>query len=292
VKALPALLRVLVVAAAVAIPWTQQRIDARLGGYRAAEEAGLYLWSGKHVRRLLPGFESVAADLYWIRTVQYFGGKRAFSRDRNFALLEPLTDITVTLDPRLDIAYRYGAVFLAEPKPAGAGRPHSAVKLLERGAAANPENWRLRKELGYFHFIFLNDAHKGAEVLLEAADLPGAAYWLRTLAADMLGRGGDRETSRKVWMQMYQEEEQGAIKANALTHLLILDSLDLRDELQKRVLEFGFRNGRRPRGLEELVSSGLVQAIPLDPRGVPFEYDAKTGIVSVSPRSPLWRPDR
>jgi hypothetical protein len=282
----------LVLAAAAAIPWTQRRIDGSLGGHRAAEEAGLYLWSGAHVRRLVPGFESVAADLYWIRTVQYFGGTRAFSRDRNFALLEPLTDITVTLDPRLDIAYRYGAVFLAEPKPAGAGRPHNAVKLLERGVAANPDNWRLRKELGYFHYIFLNDAHTASRILLEAADLPGAAYWLRTLAADMLGRGGDRETSRAIWRQMYEEEEHGAIKQNALTHLQILASLDQRDALQIRVLEFGHRAGRRPHSLQELVTSGLVPALPEDPRGVPFEYDAKTGVVSVSPRSPLWRPDR
>jgi hypothetical protein len=292
VKARQMLARGVVVAAAAAIPWTQQQIDARLGGHRAAEEAGLYLWSGTHVRRLLPGFESVAADLYWIRTVQYFGGKRAFSQDRNFALLEPLIDITVTLDPRLDIAYRYGAVFMAEPKPAGAGRPHNAVKLLERGVAANPHNWRLRKELGYFHFIFLNDPHKGAEVLLQAAELPGAAYWLRTLAADMLGRGGDRETARTVWMQMYQEEEQGAIKANAHTNLQILDSLDLRDGLQHRVLEFGYRTGRRPHSLQELVTSGLIRSVPADPSGTPFEYDPKTGIVSVSRRSPLWRPDR
>jgi hypothetical protein len=68
----------------------------------------LYLWSGEHVKRLVPGFENLAADLYWLRTVQYFGGQRLFVSDKRFELLRPLIDITTTLDPRLEIAYRYG----------------------------------------------------------------------------------------------------------------------------------------------------------------------------------------
>lgn len=244
------------------------------------------------MRRLFPGFENVAADIYWIRTVQYFGGTRAFSQDRDFALLEPLTDITVTLDPRFDIAYRYGAVFLAEPKPTGAGRPESAVRLLERGAQQNPTNWRLRKELGYFYFVFLKDAHTAARVLMEAAEVPGAAWWLRTMAADLLGRGNDRETARRMWRQMYEEEEQGAIKHNALVNLEILDGLDARDHLQSLVDEYARRTGHPPRSLNELASAGLLSAPPVDPVGVPFAYDAATGKVSLSPRSRLWRPDQ
>jgi hypothetical protein len=127
---------------------------------------------------------------------------------------------------------------------------------------------------------------------MEAAELPGAAWWLRTLAADMLGRGGDRETSRKLWMQMYQEEEEGAIRHNALTNLQILDSLDQRDQLQALVGDVELRTGRRPRSLDELVSLGLLRQPPRDPSGEPFGYDAETGLVSVSRRSPLWRPDR
>ncbi len=61
-----------------AVPWSQARIDERLGSFRAQEEV-LYLWSGEHVRRLFPGFEGLAADIYWLRTVQYFGGERVFS---------------------------------------------------------------------------------------------------------------------------------------------------------------------------------------------------------------------
>jgi hypothetical protein len=276
---------------APAIVWTQQAVDARTGRFRAQEEV-LYLWSGRHVKRLAPGFEGLLADLYWLRTVQYFGGKRVFSQDRDFDLLEPLTEITVTLDPRLEIAYRYGAVFLAEPQPIGAGRPHSAVALLERGCRENPDNWRLRKELAYFHFLFLHDTQTAARILLEAAELPGAAYWLRTMAADLVARGGDRATSRRIWEQVFADAEDGAIKENARVHLNVLDALDQRDALQAAAAEFDRRAGRRPSSLHELARLVGLPAPLEDPSGVPFDYDASTGTVAVSRTSILWRPDR
>ncbi len=277
-------------AAAGTVPWTQRHVDAARRAVHP-REAGLYLWTGQHVKRLFPGFENIAADIYWIRTVQYFGATRAFTEDRKFELLEPLTDITVTLDPRFEIAYRYGAVFLAEPNPTGAGRPRSAVALLERGIKANPLNWNLRMQLGYFQFVFLNDAQSAARVLLEAADAPGGPKWLRTMAADVIGRGGDREVARRMWRQMYEHEEPGPFKSNARIHLQLLDSLDGRDRLQRIVDEFRGRTGRNPRALEELVAVGMLSRLPEDPAGRPFAYDAKTGRVSVDTRSPMWRPD-
>ncbi len=106
------------------------------------------------MKRLVPGFEHLAADIYWLRTVQYFGGERVFAKDKRFDLLYPLIEITTTLDPRMEIAYRYGAVFLAEPFPIGAGRPDLGVAVLERGVRNNPASWRLHQELGFFHFVY------------------------------------------------------------------------------------------------------------------------------------------
>jgi len=283
---LAALLLVLV----PAVPWLQGRVDANLGEFRAQEEA-LYLWSGRHVKAVVPGFEAIAADLYWLRTVQYFGGQRAFAGDKNFALLYPLIDITTTLDPRLEIAYRYGAVFLSEPPPTGAGRPHEGVAVLERGTRALPDSWRLRQDLGFFHFLFLKDPEKAAEVLTEASKIPGAAFWLEALAADLLAKGGDREKSRRMWRQMYEQAEEGVLKTNALARLQVLDAFDAADRLTAAVKEFERRHGRPPSSLGELAASGLARGPIVDSTGVPFVLDRSTGRVGVSPRSTLWRDD-
>ena len=282
-------LGLLLLALAPLVPWSQSHIDRRVGAARAQEEV-LYLWSGDQVRNLFPGFEGLAADVYWLRTVQYFGRHKLFSQEKDFALLRPLVEITTTLDPRLEIAYRYGAVFLSEPPPTGAGRPHEGIEVLEKGVRNLPRSWRLRQHLGFFHYLYLGDAQRAAAVLEEAAELPGAAFWLRTLAADLLARGGDRASSRKMWQQMHDQEEEGILRENARVQLAILDSLDLADHLTGLVGEFERRFGRRPEGLEELRRAGRWAGPLTDLDGVPFRYDVWTGQVSISQESRLWRP--
>jgi hypothetical protein len=271
------------------VPWTQARLEERAGRYRAQEEV-LYLWSGKQVKRLFPGFESVAADVYWLRTVQYFGGERLFAREKRFELLQPLIEITTTLDPRLEVAYRYGAVFLSEPPPVGAGRPREGIEVLEKGARNLPQSWRLRQDLGFFHYLFLDEPQKAAKILNEAAAIEGAPFWLRTLAADLEERGGDRADARRMWEEMFEQSEPGILKENARARLRILNSLDVADRLTALVAEVARRTGKPPSRLEELRARGLWRGPLEDAAGVPFGYDQRTGRVTISRRSPLWRP--
>jgi len=270
------------------VPWTQTRIDRSLGGFRAQEEV-LYLWSGDQVRRLAPGFEGLMADVYWLRTVQYFGGQRVFATEKRFDLLEPLIDITVTLDPRFEIAYRYGASFLAEPWPIGAGKPESAVSLLERGVRNLPRSWLLQQHLGFYAYFFLRDPRRAADALLAARKLPGAPPWLETMAADFLAKGGERQTARKMWARLYEQQEEGPLKRNALNQLQRLDALDAADALERFTAEFRRRRGRWPDSFQELGQAGFLPFPPVDPTGVPFQYDPQGGKVEIARESALWR---
>jgi hypothetical protein len=270
-----------------AIPLVQGRIDRSLGEFRAQEEV-LYVWSGERVRKFCSGLEALCADIYWLRTVQYFGGQLAFKPDRRFELLYPLIDITTTVDPRFEMPYKYGAIFLSEPWPVGKGDPDAGIAILEKGVRALPSAWRLRQYLGYFVFIFKNDSQKASEILLEAAEVPGAAPWLRTFAASLLMKGGERRASRAIWRQMYEESE-GALKQNALWHLQYLDTLDMVDALNGVVQRFRSETGRLPASIEELVRPGFLRQRPLDPSGLPFAYDRATGTVSVAKESRFYR---
>lgn len=268
-------------------PLAQRQIDVRLGVYRAQQDA-LYL-TGKQLRRLAPGFEDLLADVYWLRTVQYYGGQRIWGGG-HYELLAPLIDAVTDLDPRLEIAYRYGAIFLSEKAPVGAGDPRTGVAILEKGIRNNPLNWRLRQDLGFFLFTFLGDSKRGAEVLTEAARLPGAPFWLESMAAQILYKGGDRETSRRIWRGMYDQAEEGPMKYNALAHLRYLDALDQAEALTRLVRAYEERTGRKLDSLDQLRAAGLLRAVPVDPSGTPFVYDRETGKVSLDRRSELWRP--
>jgi hypothetical protein len=279
--------RVAVVLLALLVPLIQGRIDARRGRFQAQEE-GLFVWSGPHVRSLSPGLENVLADIYWLRTVQYFGGTRAFATDKKFELLEPLINITTTLDPRFELAYRYGAIFLAEPLPNGAGQPKAAVALLAKGARENPESWRIRQDWGFVTFFFLHDAKEASRILEDASRLPGAPIWLHTSAADFLTKGGERETARKVWLHLFEQTE-GNMRDNARFNLNRLDALDAVDAHQAAVKEFEQRFGRLPASLGELGPAGLLRAPLVDVSRVPYDYDPRTGTVSIGHTSYLWR---
>lgn len=268
------------------IPASQLRIDEGLGPYRAQEEV-LYLSSGDDVKRCLPGLEDVAADIYWLRTVQYYGGQRAFSATKRFELLHPLIDITTTLDPRFELAYRYGAIFLSEAWPVGAGQPRQGIEILENGIRRNPQWWRLRWDLASLHFFFLKDARKAAELLVEASKLKGAPYWLESLAGSILIES-DREVAREIWKRQYEQGE-GAMRENALYHLRVLDALDARDALDDMIGKFNSSHGRLPASWDEMVKARLLRAVPTDPTGVAFAYDPAAGKANISRSSKLWR---
>ena len=269
------------------VPLCQIRVDRALGEFRPQQEV-LYIHSGERLRRLVPGFEGILADIYWLRTVQYYGGQRAFSAEKRYELLRPLIDITTTLDPKLELAYRYGAIFLSEAWPSGPGKPVEGVEVLEKGVQALPLSWRLRWDLGSVWYFFLKDDKRAAQVLIDASKIPGAPFWLESLAGSMLVKG-DRAVSREIWRRQY-ENGWGNMKDNALHHLQLLDALDARDALDETIARFAERAGRRPRSFEEMVSMGLLRSAPTDPTGVPFEYDAGRGRARISRRSTLWNP--
>ena len=123
----------------------------------------LYIRSPKMLKRMSLGYTGLLADIYWTRVVQYFGIRHKLGGS-DYVLLAPLLQITTELDPRLVVAYRFGANFLAPPPPDGAGVPDQAIALLEHGIRNNPDNWKLYYDLGFVYYLDLKDYRKAAEV--------------------------------------------------------------------------------------------------------------------------------
>ena len=273
---------------ALLVPFAQGRVEATRVPV-AAQHQRLYLRTGSQVRRMFPGFEGLMASVYWLRAVQYFGHQRAFSADKNFDLLAPLIEITNALDPRMELAYRYGAIFLSEEWPNGAGRADLGIEVLEHGIQAIPDSWRLRWDLGNVWFFHLRDDKRASEVFLEASKIPGAPFWLHSLAATVLQKGGHREVARKLWSQQYENVPEGEIRDNALFHIQQIDALDMSDALSTVAAHFRETTGRNPESPRDLVVGGLLARVPKDPSGVEFDYDGSTGRFSIARRSKFWR---
>jgi hypothetical protein len=252
----------------------------------------LWLQSGTAADKLFLGYRSLVADVYWMRAVVYYGGKRRESAaredagaapDTNFDLLYPLLDLVTTLDPQFKVAYRFGAIFLTEAYPAGPGRPDLAITLLQRGIERDNARWEYMHDIGFVHYWWLKDYAKAAEWFRRAGDQPGAPSWLAPLAATTLAEGGERSSARLLWTQLHNSDIAW-LKRNAELRLQQLDAMDQIDELNGRIAEFKARQGKAPSDWRQI---GL-RAAPVDPLGTPYAINRDTGLIDLGPGSKLF----
>ena len=269
--------------------WLQHGIDAQLNTTRQ-EQDDLTLRSGALVKALSLEYAPLAADLYWTRVVQYYGGKRG-NQQANLELLWPLLDVTTTLDPNLIVAYRFGGMFLSDSPPRGAGKPEQGIELLRRGIRNNPEYWRFYEDLGFIYYFDLADYPKAAEVFLEGSKRPGAMIWMKTFAARISEKGESPETSMMLWSEIYNSTNEPSIKENAKVHLQLLRARSDCEQLNKLAAEYKKRAGRPPANMRDLVKAGLLPGLATDPVGVPYWFDLE-GNAQINPASPLFKEQR
>jgi hypothetical protein len=262
----------------------------------AAADDSLYVTSGTALRRMTVGYSALAADLYWIRAIQYYGGvklrlqkegpPRGATAGQDYTLLYPLLDLTTSLDPFFNIAYRFGAIFLAEPYPGGAGRPDLAIALLEKGLAVRPDKWEYMQDIGFVHYWWRQDYPAAAEWFDRASRVDGAPWFLKSLAATTLAEGGDRRSSRIMWQAIFESAEIEWLRNDAERRLLQLDAADFIDQVQAHVDRA--RAAGVPAGSwQDLIRAGALGGVPVDPSRTPLELD-DTGRVRLSPQSPLF----
>jgi tetratricopeptide (TPR) repeat protein len=283
----------------------QRWMDAERGSAAVIEDA-LYLSSGKTLKRMSLGFDGLLADLYWLRTIQYFGGKvQKLSGSVNINdvsgwhldLLEPLLNITTELDPHYLAAYRFGALFLPDLNPEG------AIRFLQRAIRDNPGEWRLYQDLAYIYWR-QGRFREASETYAQGSRVPGAPAWLQTMSATMLVKGGDRETARDIFERLYENSDDTYTRQLSLARLQAFRAEDEIAFLNQLVAAYRERRGACPESLaafiralppasfERLRQAGLRFAedkAPLDPDGFPYAYDAAACTVTLAQESTIMR---
>lgn len=248
----------------------------------------MWIRSGDVATRLALGFDNLVSDVYWMRAVIYFGGQRRTTGVRSYDQLFPLLDLVTSLDPHFNVAYRFGAIFLAEEYPGGAGRPDQAIQLLQKGISRNPKRWEYLQDIGFIHYFWRRDFTAAADWFKRAAALEGAPSWLGPLAATTLAEGGNRQSSRKLWTELRGNTDVEWIRTTANHRLMQLDAMDAIDALNRVTQRFVARTGRAPQHWGEVAAAERWRGVPTDPTGMLFALDQTTGRVSLSEGSPLW----
>ena len=248
----------------------------------------LYVRSPEFMRRAALSYHALLADLYWIRTIQHYGGtKLANDPNKQYDLLFPLLDLTTSLDPDFDIAYGFGALFLSEPYPSGPGRPDLAIALLQKAMRAQPGKWRFLEDLGFVYYWWLHDYATAADWFRRAGDMPGAPNWLKPLAAVTLAQGGNATSSRTLWTEVLNIADADWLRTQARFRLRQLDALDEIAALERVVQAYRARAGSLPRSWTDVIRAGYLTAPPADPAEYPLQLDPVSGTVTLAPSSTL-----
>jgi tetratricopeptide (TPR) repeat protein len=242
------------------------------------EEEQLYL-TGATAKRISLGFNGLAADWYWMRSLQYVGRKILDVPENipidslgqlNLKLLAPLLDTATTLDPQFLEPYQYAAVVLPDIDL------QQAIRIIEKGIAANPSSWRLYQHLGYIYWQ-QKDFQAAGDAYDKGSKLPGAPAWMEAMKAKMATEGGSRDLAREIYGRMYEQSSDDKVKEMARRRLLQLDSLDQRDVLKKVLSAYQVRAGRCPSSWKEI--EPILRALrmnvdstgaPLDPSGTAY----------------------
>ena len=259
-----------------------------------AIDESLYL-NGKTARRISLAFNGLAADWYWMRSLQYVGRKIINDNDvpidnlgvLNLKLLAPLLDTATTLDPQFLDPYEYAAIVLP------AIDVNEAIRITKKGIDANPDAWRLYQHLGYIYWQ-QRDYQAASETYGRGAQISGAPPWMEAMKAKMAADGGSRSTAREIYTRMYEQSTDEKVKDMARKRRLQLDSLDQRDVLKKLLAAYQARTGKCPKSWNEIepVFRALrlpvaFSGAPLDPTGVPYVLKSGACEVDLDPKSEI-----
>ena len=258
-----------------------------------AIDESLYL-TPSTAKRMSLGFNGLAADWYWMRSLQYVGRKIISVPEDvaiddlgelNLKLLPPLLDTATTLDPHFLDPYEYAAVVLP------AVDVQEAIRITSKGIEANPSAWRLYQHLGFIYWQQKN-YQAASDTYRRGAQMPGAPPWMEAMIAKMAAEGGSRETAREIYLHVFEQSTDEKVKDMARRRLIQLASLDQRDDLRKLLVAYQTRVGQCPATWREvhhvLRAAGTPvdrSGAPLDPSGAPYQLRPGACELDLGPNS-------
>jgi hypothetical protein len=254
------------------------------------DDAHLWVPSPSAARFLSAGYNEVWADLFWARTLIYYGD--GLVEKHGMPDLDRLLSAINALDPYFRRPYSWGG----HATTFRAGQPtqeefRSSVAVLERGLAAFPLDWEMSWTLGLRLFFDVRDPdprkqerlrEEGVAHIERAMRLPNAPPDLPILAAAMRTRLGQRERALKQLREMILSTDDEAARAQLKSRYAELvtegESLNLDREAERSRREWELHMPHVTRPFYDIVGPPPGDAYDLAAiwQGERFDTDAET----------------
>ncbi len=207
---------IVVVAIFVSLYPIQRQIDTARESWPEKEEL-LYLPSGNMLSIISLGFDQVAADILYIKMIDYFATHRM--TDRTYIWFYHIADLVTTLDPYFRFPYIFAGVMLnLEGK-----QFDNARKILTKGERVFSNDWYFPFALGLNYFFGSADFMTAARYLENSRSLGGPPY-LTEFAAKLRANGKTRETTLEFLRVLYGNFHDASIKTIIMDRIVELET--------------------------------------------------------------------
>lgn len=249
--------------------------------YFADRPAFVTLPDGDTLRILSFGYRNLVADMLFIWAVQFYSATHITNR---FDYVEHIFNVITDLNPRFKAPYLVGSWIMGlEGK-----RFPMAIRLLEKGARNNPEEWIFEYDAGFYAHRELKDVDLAERLFKKAAARPNAPQLIRRKWAHMVYMQDNLDYAYRLWKELEKSAKDQLARDSAFHHLYQIDFERDRLLVERAVGTFRKRFGRNPAELEELVRRGMLNEVPRDYQSRDYIYDPRTGSITAR-RDYKWK---
>jgi hypothetical protein len=276
----PAGIAVFFCAWAVSVCWNVGAFDRESARLKRWEPDLVALPKPEIIKPLVLGFDAVAADLYWVGGVHYFGDVK--NQRVCFRELANYVDLVNYLAPDFKSAYRFGGMAIPCNRGDRWVNIEQACRILENGLRRFPDEWFFRLMLAYNYSSYLHRYRDAGDQLKLAALEPGAPRYMASLATRMYATEGDLDGASLIAREILRntrDDELRAAMERRLQEIAVERQLHLLDDAIRKYRE---AHDTPPASLAKLVEAGLLAQIPAEALGGEFLYDALAGEVRSS----------
>lgn len=242
--------------------WISGKVWHQRAEVRRSTDAG-YVIPSKYSRVLALEFKGLLSDFLLLKTITFFGERVELEQtlsENDWQYIIGSLDAITDLDP-----YFLDPYILAESLLTWeSGRYEEANRLLEKGLKYRVNDWQLPFFIGFNHFFFLKDFEKGGDYLMMASRLPNSPGFLPSLAA-RIGYYGDKAHTAVMFLKgIIAQTSDERLKSWLELRLVALERAAVLEDL---VEKYQKEQGGLPEKVEELVSKGYIDELPIDPYG-------------------------
>ncbi len=196
-----------------------------LGGREILPVEGYYLPPAGTLKALAFGYNELAADLLWVRSIAYYADH--LTTDRDLRHIERYLKTILALDDRFRAIYKYGPAMITGR---GTWRENAhvlqAIELLKRAHELWPEDWTYPFHLAAYYLDLRGSKEQRAEWKRQSADwinraaLIGAEVpWLPSLAAKFYTEQGQRDLAIRHLEEIFLTTQDPRMKEQVLHKL-------------------------------------------------------------------------